>query len=62
MPHWINQPWQQNLNKTASGKTGAVQSDKRPLLQAYSCGTSILLFNLANKDFHETINQPGVFT
>ena len=25
MPHWNNQPWQRNLNKTASGKTGAVQ-------------------------------------
>ena len=24
MPHWNNQPWQRNLNKTASGKTGAV--------------------------------------
>ena len=22
MPHWNNQPWQRNLNKTASGKTG----------------------------------------
>jgi hypothetical protein len=26
MPHWINQPWQRNLSKTASGKPGAVQS------------------------------------
>ncbi len=25
MHHWNNQPWQRNLNKTASGKTGAVQ-------------------------------------
>jgi hypothetical protein len=25
MPHWINQPWQRNLSKTASGKPGAVQ-------------------------------------
>ncbi len=25
MPHWHNQPWQRNLSKTASGKTGAVQ-------------------------------------
>jgi hypothetical protein len=25
MPHWIIQPWQRNLSKTASGKTGAVQ-------------------------------------
>ena len=24
MPHWHNQPWQRNLSKTASGKTGAV--------------------------------------
>ena len=24
MPHWNNQPWQRNLNKKASGKTGAV--------------------------------------
>jgi hypothetical protein len=26
MPHWINQPWQRNLSKSASGKPGAVQS------------------------------------
>jgi len=26
MPHWINQPWQRNLRKTASGKPGAVQT------------------------------------
>jgi hypothetical protein len=25
MPHWINTPWQHNLSKTASGKTGEVQ-------------------------------------
>jgi hypothetical protein len=25
MPHWINQPWQRNLSKTASDKPGAVQ-------------------------------------
>jgi hypothetical protein len=24
MPHWINQPWQRNLSKTASNKPGAV--------------------------------------
>jgi hypothetical protein len=27
MPHWHNQPWQRNLSKSASGKTGAVQYD-----------------------------------
>jgi hypothetical protein len=27
MPRWNNQPWQRNLNKTASGKTGAVHSN-----------------------------------
>jgi DNA replication protein DnaC len=26
MPHWINQPWQRNLSKTASGKPGAVHT------------------------------------
>jgi hypothetical protein len=26
MPHWINQPWQRNLSKTASGKPGAVHA------------------------------------
>ncbi len=25
MHHWNNQPWQRNLSKIASGKTGAVQ-------------------------------------
>jgi putative transposase len=30
MPHWIIQPWQRNLSKTASGKTGAVQIDVSP--------------------------------
>jgi dTDP-4-dehydrorhamnose 3,5-epimerase len=24
MPHWINQPWQRNLSKSASGKPGKV--------------------------------------
>jgi hypothetical protein len=27
MPHWIIQPWQRNLSKTASGKPGAVHAD-----------------------------------
>jgi hypothetical protein len=31
MPHWINQPRQRNLNKTACGKTGAVQLCKQGL-------------------------------
>jgi hypothetical protein len=26
MLHWVNQPWQRNLRKTVSGKTGAVHS------------------------------------
>jgi len=29
MPQWNNQPWQRNLSKTASGKTGAVQIDTK---------------------------------
>ena len=26
MPHWIIQPWQRSLSKTASGKPGAVHT------------------------------------
>jgi hypothetical protein len=29
MPHWINQPWQRNLSKSASGKPGAVDPAQR---------------------------------
>jgi DNA replication protein DnaC len=27
MPHWINQPWQRSLSKSASGKPGAVHCE-----------------------------------
>jgi hypothetical protein len=35
MPHWIIQPWQRNLSKSASGKPGAVH---RPAIKPIITG------------------------
>jgi hypothetical protein len=34
MPGWTHQPWPHNLNETASGKPGAVQSKHNPVTKA----------------------------
>jgi Ca2+-binding RTX toxin-like protein len=39
MPHWIIQPWQRNISKTASGKPGAVQNGTLDLVVGNHYGT-----------------------
>jgi len=55
MPHWHNQPWQRNLSKTASGKTGAVH-------KRYERGAMILTSNLTFGSWDQAFAGEAVLT
>jgi hypothetical protein len=60
MPHWINQPWQRNLSKTASGKPGAVH---RILLENYYLPGALeaeiadFVEQYNHRRYHESLNN-----
>ncbi len=43
MPHWIIQPWQRNLSKTASGKPGAVHMPFSSMPAQEWCGRCAMM-------------------